>query len=102
MNNPERYQNLLNEYGIRLEQFGLDDVALESEYALRAVKILCDEGMPILGGDVFFKRGAKIELAYANWHADQLAGETLDAFLERSCLAASKYISNFPPRKETV
>jgi hypothetical protein len=102
MNYSENYQFLLDEYGVRLHQLGLDDVALESEYALRAVKILQNERLPILGGDVFFKEGDNVRLAYANWYAAKLADESDLAYVERSCQVALKYIAEFPTKKDST
>src|ERR1700689_3543579 len=102
MNHLHKYQCILDQYGVKLQQLGLDDVVLESEYALRAVKILLDERLSILGGDVFFKEGGNVRLAYANWYANKLANETDLAYVERSCQVALNYIAKFPKRESAV
>jgi hypothetical protein len=102
MNYPARYQHLLDEHGVILDQLGLADVALEATYALKAIEILREERLAILGGDVFFKRENQVEIAYANWHADKSAAEPFFTYAERSCVAAMNYISRFPARKDAV
>ena len=64
-----------------------------------AVQFLRKASIPILGGDVYLKRGAKIELAYADWHSDPHRGEDLDRYLERSWAGTANYIRSFsqPP-----
>jgi hypothetical protein len=56
----------------------------------------------VLGGDVFFKQGDKVELAYANWYANKAVDETFFAYVERSCLAALDYITGFRGRKNAI
>lgn len=94
------YQQLLQEKGIPLTALGIKDIGLTRDDALRAVSVLQRDSIPILGGDVYFRRGAKIELAYANWHSDPKPDEDRDNFLRRSWTTAFKYIETFPERQD--
>ena len=69
--------------------FHLVDIALGREDALIAVEFLKEDGIPILGGDVFFRRKNRMELAYANWYTKILPDEEMSAYVERSCLETS-------------
>lgn len=94
-----RYQALLDKKGIRLfEDFGIIDMALKRQDALLAVDFLREDGISILGGDVFFQVGTALELAYANWFTEKRAGEDLDAFIKRTCLETASYIEGFPSK----
>ena len=97
MSMSQEFQNLLEEKGTVLKQLGLSEIALERIDALLAVQLFRKTSIPILGGDVYFKHGEGVEIAYANWHSDQRAGEGRDQFVMRSCLETENYIRNFPP-----
>src|SRR5579863_863512 len=96
----EGYQQLLQDKGIPLSSLGIRDIGLTRDDALRAVSLLQRDSIPILGGDVFFRRGSKIEVAYANWHSDPKPGEDKDAYLGRSWTTTFKYIQDFPVRSD--
>jgi hypothetical protein len=95
MKSSDEYQLLLKAKGISLEQLGIRDIALERDEALLAVEILRKASIPIFGGDVYWKRGEAVELAYANWHSDPGLGEKPEHFASRSCLTAEDYIKKF-------
>ena len=99
MRAPQDYKHLLETKGIPLRELGIQDIALEREDALLAVQFLRKASIPILGGDVYLKRGAKIELAYADWHSDPHRGEDLDRYFERSWAGTENYLRSFsqPP-----
>ena len=91
------YAELLTEKGISLsERFGIADIALRRGDALAAADILLWAGRVILGGDVYFKSGDHLSLAYANWFTDRKEGEDLADFVLRSHAHAVGYIANFP------
>jgi len=97
---PLEYQQLIENRGISLGEFGISDVPLNREDAVRAIELLQASFTPILGGDVYVRRLDGIELAYANWHSDPTATETHAQFAERSCLEAKRYISEYPLSEE--
>ncbi len=97
MSAAEDYQRLLKTRGIHLHGFGLPNIALEREDALVALELLRRAAIPILGGDVYFRRGDEIELAYANWHSDALPAEERAQYLRRTWDTTERYIRNFPP-----
>ena len=95
--NPEtEYRRLVESKGISLQCFGVADIALSREDATYAVSLLRGASIPILGGDVYFKKVTGIELAYANWHSAPAEGEDRDSFVRRSCLETMTYIERFP------
>jgi hypothetical protein len=103
VNAIEAYRRLLQTRGASLQQrFGISEVALAKEDALSALQLLSEAEFGVLGGDVYFKRGDAIELAYANWHCDPNAGESSGDFRRRSIKVAEDYIKRFPVREGVV
>lgn len=96
MNSIDQYQQVLRARGISLEAFGVSDIALERADAISALEFLREASVPVLGGDVYFQREGRIELAYANWHCDPIADEPPGDYLSRSFVAAEHYINRFP------
>jgi len=95
--NPEtEYRKLLERRGISLQCPGLAEIALSRADAVLAVGLLRSASIPILGGDVYFKKVTGIESAYANWHSDPMDGEDRDSFVIRSCRDTLNYIEKFP------
>ena len=100
MNTPSEYLELISSHGISLRCLGLTEMALCRADAMRAVELLRKTSVPILGGDVYFRKVTGIELAYANWHSDPLDGEDGEAFVKRSCRETEHYIEKFPTTDE--
>ena len=94
---PIACRDLLLDKGFSLsEPFGIADIALHREDALVGADLLLDAGCVILGGDVYFKVGEHLSLAYANWFTDRNEGEDLANYVLRSHAHTVAYISNFP------
>ena len=96
MNPDTEYRELLESRGISLQSPGLTEIALSRADAILAVGLLRRASIPILGGDVYFKKVTGIESAYANWHSDPMDGESRDNYVTRSCLDSLNYIESFP------
>lgn len=101
MTSGAEYRKLIEAKGISLQTLGQSEVALSRDDAILAVDLLKSSSIPILGGDVYFKRTTGITLAYANWHSDPAAGESRDEFAIRSGLEAKNYIQSFPSSDTT-
>jgi hypothetical protein len=100
---PEiEYRALLESRGIPLRSLGIAETALSRDDAILAVSLLRSASIPILGGDVYFKKATGIESAYANWHSDQMNGEDRDSFVTRSCFESKNYIESFPSTEDTA
>jgi hypothetical protein len=96
MNVAYEYAQLLKTRGVPLRELGIADIALERADALSAVELLQRASIPILGGDVYFRRQNGIEMAYANWHSDPQPEEDRRLFAKRSGFEAAEYIRSFP------
>jgi len=73
------------------------DVGLSRRDALEAVKILRRANLPILGGDVYFLRGDKLNVAIPNnWFTQPDPSEDSASYFRRSWEKAETYIENFP------
>ncbi|MGH7155823.1 MAG: Imm40 family immunity protein, partial [Acetobacteraceae bacterium] len=92
----EEFDGLLTRSGVSLASLGIRDIALSRSNALKAVELLRRAKFPILGGDVYFRRGDRIEVAYANWYADPEPSEDHDTYLRRRWDKAETYLKNFP------
>ena len=90
------YAQLLATKGVSLGQLGLEEVALRREDALRAIRVLQESSVPILGGDVYFEQQGGVESAYASWYVDKQDNESRKTFADRSCLKAKNYVVEFP------
>ncbi len=96
INASEQFAALLKESGISLASLGIRDVGLLRADALKTVEILRSAKLPILGGDVYYRRGDRVEVAYANWYADPKPTEDHETHLRRSWDKAEAYVRNFP------
>lgn len=96
----ERFNDLLATSGVSLAALGIRDIGLSRGDALRAVEILRHGKLSILGGDVYLKRGDRVEVAHANWYADPKPEEDRETYLHRSWDKAEVYLKNFPERAD--
>ena len=102
MSDAGTFEQLSAANGVSLQDLGLKEVALHRADALLAVEQLRAASVPILGGDVYFFRGEKVEHAFANWHSDRRPGEGWREFAERSCRETTRYLEAFPHRPEVA
>lgn len=96
MTMSSEFDEFLAKSGISLASLHIGDVGLSRSDALKAVKILRQAKLAILGGDVYFRRGDQITIAYANWYADPKPSENLESYLQRSWDKAETYLKSFP------
>jgi hypothetical protein len=96
MTTLEELDGLFTKSGVSLAALGIRDIGLLRIDALNAVEIARHAKLPILGGDVYFRRDDRIELAYANWQVKPKPPEEHDTYLLRSWDNAETYIKNFP------
>lgn len=94
MTTESAYRRFLTEHGE--QQFGTGDVLLSRADALVAVALAREEGLAILGGDVFEARPGGIEPAYANWHSSRRRGEGPDDYIGRTCREAAEFLRQYP------
>lgn len=90
------YQRLIENRGISLQGLGLNETALSRADAIHAVNLLRCASIPILGGDVYFKKVTGIESAIANSFSEPRKEESRDSFTTRSCHETESYIVRFP------
>jgi hypothetical protein len=92
----KQYRHFVSARGIQLRSLGIYETALERTDALAAIEFLRSDMIPILGGDVYLRRDAKIEPAYANWHSDREDRESNEEYLTRSWASTEAYIRRYP------
>lgn len=93
-NLPDRYKDLLAA-GRSFRDKGLQEVGLPKSEALRAVRVLREAGVGVLGADVWACIRGEWGIA-GNWYAEPKTGEDELEFAIRSCEQAATYVSQFP------
>jgi hypothetical protein len=88
------FQKLLTDKGIRILRPGHNEIGLLRVDALQAVNLLRADGVAVLGGDVYVRRGERFDFAYANWNTVRRLGESNLAYLQRSWDSTEQYIKN--------
>lgn len=96
---PE-FDEFLTKSGISLASLHIRDVGLLRSDALKAVEILRQAKLPILGGDVYLRRGNQITITYDNWNTQPKPSEKLESYLRRSWEETEIYIKSFPERPD--
>jgi Immunity protein 40 len=92
----EEFNDLLASSGVSLASLGFRDIGLSRSDALRAVEVLRHTECAILGGDVYLRRGDRLEVTYDSWCTDPRPQEDHKVYLRRSWDKADAYIKNFP------
>ncbi len=100
MIDAEEFDSLLTRSGVSLASLGIRDIGLSRSNGLEAVELLRRANLPILGGDVYFRRGDRIEVAYGNWYVDPEASEDHETYLRRSWDKAETFLKSFPEPTE--
>ena len=67
-----------------LSPMGVSSVAFTKENALLILRIIREENIPILGGDVCFVINGKIQYTADNWSFSKKDDETLRQYTERT------------------
>ena len=78
-----------------LKALGVDDVAFPFKQALAMIALMRVQHVPVLGGDVYLRKGSVISISDDNWYCDQLAGESEGDYARRSCDKAESYINGY-------
>ena len=76
--------------------FGVTDVGLSPPDAIVAVALAREDGVPILGGDVYVLERGRMRPAHANWCTDPLEGESESEFARRSWVQSEEFLRKFP------
>jgi hypothetical protein len=99
MNDIKEFELLLKKKGYNLLPIGVNGIALRKNHSLRAVEILENNKIPILGGDVFVLSNEKIEFSYDSWYCNEEDFNQYEEYLHNSWEVSRKYIELF---KDTV
>ena len=78
-----------------LSPMGVSSVAFTKENALLILRIIREENIPILGGDVCFVINGNIQYTADNWSFSKKDDETLRQYTERSYQATIDYITKY-------
>ncbi|NNM43449.1 MAG: hypothetical protein HKM07_03820 [Chlamydiae bacterium] len=81
---------------VPLEKYGLSrDLSWEKEEAIRIIKLLMNENVGILGGDVYNIQNDQFKPLYDNWSCERKEKESKEDFFLRSKKIALSYIENY-------
>lgn len=78
-----------------LSELGINDVAYPKYEALRMISRFEEQGIPVLGGDVFLLKDNIPSLTYDNWYCDKNPQESNQEYVIRSCKKAYEYVSTY-------
>lgn len=78
-----------------LSELGINDVAYPKYEALRMISRFEEQGIPVLGGDVFLLKDNIPSLTYDNWYCDKNPQELNQEYVIRSCKKAYEYVSTY-------
>ena len=78
-----------------LSELGINDVAYPKYEALRMISRFEEQGIPVLGGDVFLLKDNIPSLTYDNWYCDKNPQEPNQEYVIRSCKKAYEYVSTY-------
>jgi hypothetical protein len=94
--NNVSYIYFLKDHGRPLTEInpGSDELALELEDALEAIKFLENTNLAILGGDILSDISGKLIYTYENWYCEKMVHEAHSDYCNRSYMIAKNYISN--------
>lgn len=96
MSLPKEYLDLLTQHGRDLREIGVNGAALPRSAALKAVQLLHQAGVPILGGDVVRITGGKITVSRDNWYCKGAGDPGTAEYLRESLSQAEAYIRAYP------
>lgn len=82
-------------------ELGVDEQAFERSVCIELLDAL-DDGVAVLGGDVYRETVDAIEPDYANWSCERLPGESAIEFARRSKEAARSYITRYNEPSDTT
>lgn len=87
----EILNSIIETDGIDLSDTGINCYAFKADAALKAIEMLREASIKILGGDVLKGTADEYELTYDNWYYE---GSDVD----KSCDEAKNYITNYHAR----
>ena len=77
---------------------GSDEMALKIDDALKAIELLQNTHLAILGGDILSDESGELTYIYENWYCEKIKNENQDEYRNRSFDFAKKYINNLVER----
>jgi len=87
--------------GCFLGSVGVRNWALTKEQSLIALNNFEDEGIAILGGDVYEMGSEGLQPNYDSWYCERKENEKMSLYLSRSILKARNYIVNYKSKRKT-
>jgi hypothetical protein len=94
-NLPNDFSKNLLDFGIPLNEHGINEIAWRYENVFDVIDILIQNKYSILGGDVYIIKGNEIESTYDNWYIEKSETDNQEAYLIKSRDKAISYIKNY-------
>ena len=92
---PEEYSLIVEQQGISLKKYGINEVAFDADTALSVISSLKGLSIVILGGDVYRWNGNEAEHTYDNWYVPECGNQLASVYLENSWKKAEGFINNY-------
>lgn len=86
------------------KQFGViinsEEVGFAFPYIMEIIKLYEENEIPIMGGDVYIRKGKKYVPAYDNWYFNKADAKV--SFLKESIAATREYILKYPKENQPL
>lgn len=95
---PSQLYSFLRQHGIPLfDEYGKDDYVLDISFASLFIEMAENEFIPIIGGDVYLKKGSKLlfgDYYWLSWSCERQVGEDFDqkSYFDRSIKMAKEQL----------
>jgi len=93
MRHAPRFDEFLRGHGQQI--FGTQHFALSRVDSATAIGLAREEGVAILGGDIFELQRGRLRPANRNWFSDPRSGETEQEFARRSWFESETFLLEF-------
>ena len=79
-----------------LNPLGIDELAWSRRDALHVIRLACEAGIGVLGGDVYRQDSGRYVPIYDSWYCERGEEERPGEFCTRSFEKATDYIQSYP------
>lgn len=97
---PDTYLRLLREEGISLAGSGVNDTGLPPRSAAKAIQILKDSGIALIGGEAWQKVGERFVPIYDIWNIERGDFPDLQDYLRESWRLAESHVARHEKRDD--
>jgi len=97
---PAAFWQLLREEGIPLTSAGVGDIGLSPQFAAKAIQILKDAGIALIGGETWQRVGERCVPTYDIWNIERESFPDLQDYLKESWKRAESHVARCEKRED--